>query len=181
MKMYVGTKIGTKIIKAQPMNLGDYNNYRGWTIPGNEDPEARGYLVGYPDANGLFTGEMKEGCNYLSWSPLDIFNSSYKPMDSMTFGLAIEAMKAGHKVNRKGWNGKDMWLVYMSGMTLPPFSTQGTDKKVNDRTAKWIGEDTPLVTLPYIAMWTADKKWLPGWLASQTDILSEDWKVFDGK
>ena len=70
-----------------------------------------------------------------------------------------------------------MWLVYMSGMSLPPFNTQGTEKKVNDRTAKWIGEDQPLVTLPYIAMWTADSKWLPGWLASQTDMLAEDWCI----
>jgi hypothetical protein len=72
-----------------------------------------------------------------------------------------------------------MWLAYMSGMSLPPYSTQDTVRKVNDRTAKWIGEDTPLITLPYIAMWTADKKWLPGWLASQTDMLAEDWMILE--
>ena len=97
----------------------------------------------------------------------------------MDFGKAIEAMKAGRIVAREGWNGIKMWIVLMSGMSLPPFSTQGTERKVNDRTAKLIGEDTPLVTLPYIAMWTADQKWLPGWLASQTDMLSEDWTVIE--
>jgi len=97
----------------------------------------------------------------------------------MSFGLAIEALKNGLRVCRAGWNGKGMWLAYMSGMTLPPFNTQGTDRKVNDRTAKFIGEDTPLETLPYIAMWTADKKWLPGWLASQTEILANDWMIVD--
>ena len=95
------------------------------------------------------------------------------------FGWALRQLKSGHKVARAGWNGKGMWIVLMSGMTLPPFSTQGTDRKVNDRTAKWIGEDTPLETLPYIAMWTADKKWLPGWLASQTDMLADDWMIAD--
>jgi Protein of unknown function (DUF2829) len=98
-------------------------------------------------------------------------------MSNLNFGDAIAALKDGKRVARSGWNGKGMWLVYMSGMSLPPFNTQGTEKKVNDRTAKWIGEDQPLVTLPYIAMWTADSKWLPGWLASQTDMLAEDWCI----
>lgn len=97
----------------------------------------------------------------------------------MGFGGALYWLKQGKKVARSGWNGKGMWIVLMDGMKLPPFSDQTTNRKVNDRTAKWIGEDTPLETLPYIAMWTADKKWLPGWLASQTDMLSEDWEIVD--
>ena len=103
----------------------------------------------------------------------------YRRVDGLTFGQAIEAMKAGKKVARSGWNGKGMWVVLMAGMTLPPYSTQGTERKVNDRTAKWIGENTPFESLPYIAMWTADQKWLPGWLASQTDMLSEDWMIVE--
>ncbi len=98
-------------------------------------------------------------------------------VDTFDFGTAVALLKLGHKVARSGWNGKNMWIVYMSGMELPPYDTQGTDRKVNDRTAKLIGEDTPLITLPYIAMWTADDTWLPGWLASQSDVLAEDWVV----
>ncbi len=94
----------------------------------------------------------------------------------MNFGQAIEQMKLGNKVARNGWNGKDMFVVYMSPLNLPPFNTQDTEKKVNDRTAKWIGKDTPLESLGYFAMFTADKKWQPGWLASQTDMLAEDWE-----
>lgn len=97
--------------------------------------------------------------------------------EQLTFGQAIEAAKQGHKIARAGWNGKNMWVVYMSGMKLPPYNTQDTARKVNDRTAKLVGEDTPLETLPYFAMWTADKKWLPGWLASQTDMLADDWMI----
>lgn len=93
----------------------------------------------------------------------------------MDIGEAVKALKEGHRVARLGWNGKGMWLAYMGGMELPPYSTQGTDRKVNDRTAQWIGEDTPLVTDPYIAMWTAGKTWQPGWLASQQDLLATDW------
>ncbi|MGW8324111.1 MAG: DUF2829 domain-containing protein [Desulfobacterales bacterium] len=97
--------------------------------------------------------------------------------DSMNFGEAIQALKDGKKVQRKGWNGKDMFIVLMSELNLPPYNTQGTERKVNDRTAKWIGESTPLESQPYIAMFTAQKKWQPGWLASQADMLSDDWEI----
>jgi hypothetical protein len=168
--------IGVKEIKAKPMTLGEYNKYRGWEIPADEDPTKAGYLVEYLDGG---QPNHPEHSGYISWSPADVFDRAYKPVSGMTFGLAIEAMKKGHKVCRAGWNGKDMWIAHMSGMELPPYSTQGTYRKVNDRTARLIGEDTPLTTLPYIAMWTADKKWLPGWLASQTDMLAEDWMIVE--
>jgi len=56
--------IGTKLIEASPMRLGEYNVYRGWKIPDNENPEKEGYLVRYPDG-------------YESWSPKDIFDQAY--------------------------------------------------------------------------------------------------------
>lgn len=160
----MGTYIGTKMIKARPMSRFEAETYHGVKVGGEK--EGAGYLVKYPDG-------------YLSWSPKDVFEKAYRHCDTMTFGLAIEAMKQGKKVTRKGWNGKNMWITLMSGMSLPPFSCQTTKKKVNDRTAKLIGENTPLVTLPYIAIWTADKKWQPGWFASQTDMLSEDWVIIN--
>ena len=95
----------------------------------------------------------------------------------MNFGQTIEALKAGHRVYRSGWNGKGMWLVLMPELKLPAYSTQGTHRKVNDRTAKHIGEDTPLDSRPYFAMWTAQQQWQPGWLASQADMLAEDWQI----
>jgi hypothetical protein len=94
----------------------------------------------------------------------------------MDFGQAIQAMKDGKKVCRAGWDGKGMFVVLMPALSLPPYNTQGTERKVNDRTAKWIGEDTPLNSQPYIAMFTAQKTWQPGWLASQADILATDWE-----
>lgn len=70
----------------------------------------------------------------------------------MTFGQAIEAMREGSKVARKGWNGKDMWVA----IQFP------------DSYSK--------MTLPYIYMKTADQNLVP-WLASQTDMLSFDWEI----
>lgn len=104
----------------------------------------------------------------------------YDP-SGFSFGDALHALKAGQRVARTGWNGKDMFVVLMPRLQLPPYNTQDTAKKVNDRTAKWIGEDTPLDCSPYLAMWTADKKWQPGWLASQADMLADDWMIVDDK
>lgn len=60
--------IGSKLLQAKPMNLGDYNQYRGWKIPENENPKKQGYLVKYPDG-------------YESWSPKEIFEKSYLKVD----------------------------------------------------------------------------------------------------
>lgn len=68
----------------------------------------------------------------------------------MNFGGAIEALKMGRKVSREGWNGNGMWLQL----------------QVPDAHSK--------MTLPYIYMKTAQGDLVP-WLASQTDMLSEDW------
>ena len=97
----------------------------------------------------------------------------------MNFGSAIESLKQGKKISRAGWNGKGMWIVLMPELNLPPRSSQEPGAKVNDRTAKHIGENTPLQSQPYIAMWTAQAKWQPGWLASQPDILAEDWDIVE--
>ena len=95
----------------------------------------------------------------------------------MNFGEAIKAARVGNKIMRSGWNGKGMYVVLMPGMKLPPFNSQTPGKKVNDRTAEIIGEDTPLDCQPYFAMWTALGQWQPGWLASQSDMLSDDWEI----
>lgn len=161
------TYIGTKIVKAEPMKQGEFfSKYRkGSLTPQSVNwSEEDGYLVIYPD-------------QYKSWSPKDVFEAAYKKTAGMPFGLAIEAMKKGAKVARKGWNGKNMFIVYMSPLFLPPYNTADTNRKVNDRTAKWIGEDTPLDSQGYFAMFTANKQWQPGWLASQADMLADDWEI----
>lgn len=98
-------------------------------------------------------------------------------MNSNGIGWAIEQMREGRKVRRAGWNGKGMWIVLMPALSLPPFSCQAPGAKVNDRTAKHIGVDTPLESQPYIAMWTAQGLWQPGWLCSQNDLLANDWEL----
>lgn len=89
----------------------------------------------------------------------------------MNFGEAVEALKAGKRVARAGWNGKDVWLCYMPPITIP-------SGMVNGRTRKFVPEGDLLVG-GYIVMWTAQGIWQPGWLASQADMLADDWSVID--
>ena len=96
----------------------------------------------------------------------------------MDFSTALLAMKEGDKVRRSGWNGRGMWIVLMPELKLAAYSADPSEKRrVNDRTARHIGLDTPLDSRPYIAMWTAQGQWQPGWLASQADLLSDDWEL----
>ncbi len=94
----------------------------------------------------------------------------------MTFGSAIEALKSGARVAREGWDGKGMWLALMPGMVIP-------EGMVNGRTKKFVPTGD-LPCQPYIALWTAagqwqPGQWQPGWLASQADMLADDWRVVE--
>lgn len=158
--------IGTKMIEAKPMNRGDYNKYRGWTIPENENPDDEGYLVVYVDSD-----------NYESWSPKDVFDRAYRSCDGgMTFGGALKLLKMGFKVARKGWNGEGMF-IYMQDGSYPYFHQLKDDvqrKLVNSHCVNSKGEVT---ICPHIDMKAADGSLVIGWLASQTDMLAEDWTV----
>ena len=172
MKMF----LGTKLVNMKPMNRQEYNDFRGWELPDDENPTDEGYLVEYIDGG---VANTKEYAGYVSWSPKDVADRNYRPINGLTFGLAIEAAKLGAKIKRAGWNGKNQWVVLMPELRLPPYSSQEPGAKVNDRTAKYIGEDTPLYCCPYFVIYTEQKVWQPGWLASQTDMLAEDWEVVE--
>jgi len=147
--------IGTKVITAKPMSLGAYNEHRGWNIPEGEDPEARGYLINYPDG-------------YVSWSPEQQFDEAYRVTSGMNFGLALEALQKGMKVARRGWNGKNMWLVFVPGSSKPLTMMEGTPYRK-------AGLERPTMIDGHIDMYTAQGTMQPGWLASQNDMLANDW------
>ncbi|TVL97172.1 MAG: DUF2829 domain-containing protein [Candidatus Brocadia sp. WS118] len=167
---------GTKLIAAKPMTRAEYNAFRGWELPNNENGGDEGYLVEYLDGG---KPNVEGYAGYVSWSPKEQFENAYQPTDAMSFGHAILAARAGAKIARAGWNGKNMFVALMPALKLPPFNSQEPGAKVNDRTAKFIGEDTPLDSQPYFAMKTATGAWQPGWLASQNDMLANDWQIVD--
>lgn len=95
----------------------------------------------------------------------------------MNFGEAIQAMNDGKMVSRSGWNGKNMFVYKTVGNTvskdfIPKFASL-PDSVKNFLEAK--GAD--VVFHPSITMYTAQGEMQPGWLASQADILADDWGI----
>lgn len=91
-----------------------------------------------------------------------------------TFGEAIKALKQGKRVAREGWNGKGMYL-----WLLPAASVKAEWCRELHLKAVAEANGGEIEALGSIRMMTADKKVLTGWLASQTDILAEDWTIID--
>jgi len=83
----------------------------------------------------------------------------------MDFSEALMYVKDGKKVQRSGWNGKNMWIRYFD-----PSLDHESDIVVGGPYSEG------LLWLPFIIMKTVDNKLVP-WLASQTDILAVDWQV----
>ena len=158
------TFIGTKLVKMQPMLRAEYNVYRGWELPADENGGDEGYLVEYLDG-GKPNVDGHDG--YVSWSPKEQADNAYRATDGMSFGLAVEALKKGFRVARSGWNGKGMWLLLIR--------SNEWDVAPGLLAARL---DNPSIvpTRPWIGMKTADNKFVP-WLASQTDVLADDWTL----
>lgn len=94
----------------------------------------------------------------------------------MNFGQAIEALKAGKKVARTGWNGKGMF-IYMVRGTLVDKDRLRNEAYTHLKDCDSCGDSTGAVTInAHIDMKAADGSVVVGWLASQTDMLAEDWE-----
>jgi len=167
--------IGQKRILARPMTRGACNDCRGWEMPAYENRDDEGCLVEYlnsPNSN------HPDHANYISWSPREVFEQACRPACEMTFGEALEALKRGERVRRRGWNGKGMFLFLLEGDEVPKHVIcDPALRRVVDEQCE--GDTFP--ALSTIRMWTVDangRRGVPaGWLASQTDMLSEDWEI----
>ena len=159
---YIGTKMihavpAEKIVlsgsdKAVVVEHGspDFEYTREFPVVSRED----GYKVIYPDG-------------YESWSPKNVFEEAYRPTNAMNFGLAIEAAKKGKKIARLNWNGKNQYVFlarvehFSTDADLSAFA--GTDVEVHDT----------------LVIKTAQDVFQPGWLASQSDMLADDWYIVE--
>jgi hypothetical protein len=143
--------LGVKIIHAVPMD--GYEFIR--STKGEEELEKvkqdskfhlnrSGYKVVYED------GEV-------SWFPKGVFDKAYRRIDNLTFGLAVEALKLGKKVTRKGWNGKEL---FFTADCFPDF--EGGIKDLFYTSKKESGDN---FALP--------------WNPLQEDIFAEDWQIIE--
>lgn len=153
MKQY----IGTKIIEAEPayrcmdghghITITDDLSVAFPNFPSVED----GYRVRYADG-------------YVSWSPKEAFEEAYRPTDAMNFGLAIEAAKRGAKIARRGWNGKGQYVELASAISYvtPGGETVNAEHEaIGNRAFAFVGSSGVQM----------------GWLASQADMLADDWHI----
>jgi len=151
--------IGVKIVEAEPMTVREAQDKHSTGTAAMDDA---GYEITYPDG-------------YKSWCPKAQFEEANRPIDEMTFGHAIEAARKGLKIARAGWNGKGMFVFMSYPETIQAEqirSKHGDRLDVSD-------SDSTMVVLPCFAMKTASGEVLFGWLASQTDILADDWMVVE--
>lgn len=146
--------IGTKIIEAEPATYGEC--YKGSNVLSLAESSREGYRVRYQDG-------------YESWSPKDVFEEAYRRTDGLTFGLAIEAAKKGQKIARRGWNGKGMFVYFVPDGRYPART---------DAAKSIAAEDGKVSYGAYLAIKTVQGNVIP-WLASQADMLAEDWKVLE--
>ena len=95
------------------------------------------------------------------------FDGMCRSAEDMTFGDALEALKDGERVARKGWNGKDMYVFlaheadFVTDADISAFDQMGVE----------VGD--------MLVMKTAQNTFQPGWLASQADMLAEDWYIVE--
>lgn len=153
-------------VDAEPMKFGEFKEKFPKSGGANVEraAEDEGYVITYRK------GQENE---YVSWCPKAEFDAVSRPIDGMTFGMAIEAMKRGKKVARAGWNGKGMYLW------LLPKAEVKKEWCKDQRLIEVMGDGDTIQCLGSIRMRTATGEVLTGWLASQTDMLAEDWEVVE--
>ena len=159
------TYIGTKLVKARAMNRAEYNEYRGWNLPENENGADDGYLVEYTDGG---QANHPDHAGYISWSPEAVFANAYHATSGgMTFGDALVMLKAGAKLARAGWNGKGMFVYHVPAASYP----------VQTGAAKsHFGEGSMVPYNEYFAIKNVSDT-VSTWVPSVNDAFAEDWLV----
>lgn len=162
------TFLGTKLLSATPMSRSEYNEFRGWLLPPDENPNDLGYRVEYLDGG---KSNVPGFIGYISWSPAAQFEAAYELLNKCHFYHAIYWLQKVNPlgaIQRTGWNGKGLVVKYITGNTAPGFVEKlpylAMEYPAYDEA---LGLGSPLYpngcTIP--------------WLASQTDILADDWVI----
>ena len=156
--------IGTKMIQAEPAKC--YWMPSGVkVIAGKSEIVAQEIVAEAVSCDEGYKVWYSDG--YVSWSPKEVFEDAYRLTDAMNFGLAIEAAKMGERIARKGWNGKNMYIFiaheadFVTDADISAFD--GVEVEVGDM----------------FVMKTAGDTFQPGWLASQADMLADDWYIVE--
>lgn len=149
-------KDGKKVKLISWKNAYWYQNEQGELI--NHFEEGEELPVAVVEENASAVPETDQTCGCCADEPVHD--------DGFCFSEALYRLKHGQKVARKGWNGKGMFLFLADGIEFH------TDADLS--CVRHLEGD---LTLPAIVLKTADDQFCVGWLASQTDLLADDWQI----
>lgn len=136
------------IVSACELRRGLYNQYRNWQHPLDENPNDRGYMI--------------VNTNTLSWVDEERFKSNHSKSGELSFSQALALIENGHHLQRKGWNGKGMWIEYRTGGLV----------KVD-------GCDDDFAYTPHMVLVNTNAKTVSNWVPSSTDLHARDWTLFE--
>ena len=157
--------IGTKVVKAEPMTMTEAQKVLGRELK-PATLEEDGYLVEYKDG-------------YKSWSPKSMFEEAYREVGSVNFGGAIDLLKAGLAVRRKGWNGKGLFIVkqvpsHVTGEIIP--NMQSLPQSAKDIL---MSRENPHIDYTNQMLIINPDGRADSWVPSSSDIFAEDWEVIE--
>jgi hypothetical protein len=87
---------------------------------------------------------------------------------NVNFGKALDQIKTGHALTRKGWNAEGQFVVYQKGYP------DGIGINANTAEATGSPEGTVCRFRPWLMLRTVDGSFVP-WAPSVSDVLAEDW------
>ena len=160
--------IGTKVVEARPMNEIDAESV-GYARKNIDNHEWReGYHVRYTNP---------DGSTYDSWSPKNVFEKAYREVGSVNFGGAIDLLKVGLAVRRKGWNGKGLFIVkqvpaHITGDIIPNMqSLPNSAKNI------LMSRENPHIDYTNQMLIINPDGRADSWVPSVSDVFAEDWEV----
>ena len=161
MKQY----IGSKIVQAEPAIRYLMKDGSNMVVAKNDqlamEQVDMNEVVGYEEA---YVVVYKDG--YESWSPKDVFEKACRRTDGMSFGLALEAAKMGKCIARKGWNGKGQYVELGTDFAYHTLTGDGCLSFHQDIEGKAL-------------VFCGTRGRQVGWLASQSDMLADDWYIVE--
>ena len=156
--------IGTKVVDATPAWRVDGKVYlKDEAVPRSMNRED-GYKVVY------------EG-GYESWSPKDVFEKAYHEVGVMSFGGAINCLKAGLAVRRAGWNGKEMFVVKQIPCTIEANIIPGMQSLPQSAKIILMNRENPHIDYTNQMLIINPDGRADSWIPSSSDVFAEDWEV----
>lgn len=141
----------TKIVNAVPMTRLEYNEFRGWDLPENENGSDDGFLI--ETIGGMKNTPTYNG--FVQWLPIEQFKSEYRSFTKLDFSGALDALKQGACLTRANWSGKGLHIKKVDNLAY------SDDVKVHLEPAFVIADGYKYNT----------------WVASVSDLLADDWYI----